>query len=220
MEPGTTLYVDGTVTAKGTNSNGILFTSNATAPKQPGDWVGLFINSTATFTFDYVSIDYAEYGIFFNQCSGMSLEDTLEIRRAEKEAISLYNSDDMTIRNVTINSAKAIETDYGIYTYKAENNEIKYCDFTFIDQAGIRLFEQSNNNSIHDNTFSGLLGPAVRIDEKNFGASPSYNNVISENQILGGSGGVYLVQVTQANLVKSNVFRNIGSTANGIFLDN
>jgi hypothetical protein len=220
MEPGTTLYVDATITAKGNNANEILFTSNATAPQTPGDWYGIVINSTASCTFDYVVIDYAEYGLYFNQYSGKTLEGVLKINRAEKQGISLYDTDDMVIGNVTVTSGKAIETDYGIYTYKAENNEIKYCDFTFIDQAGIRLFEGSNNNSIHDNTFSGLLGPAVRIDEKNFGASPSYNNVISENQILGGTGGIYLIQVTQANLVKSNVIRNIGSTANGVFLDN
>jgi subtilisin family serine protease len=73
IEPGTTIKfepeksmrIDGTLIARGTATQRIIFTSNTTNPPDYGDWVGLQFTSSATFDSDgnYVEGNIIEYAI-------------------------------------------------------------------------------------------------------------------------------------------------------------
>jgi hypothetical protein len=72
---GTNLVVDGILTAQGTSTHIITFTSNSTTPK-PGDWGSIHFRGESCLL-DFVDIEYASIGVLFGKHGSLSNSELL-----------------------------------------------------------------------------------------------------------------------------------------------
>jgi parallel beta-helix repeat protein len=69
------LYIEGNLTALGTFTEHIIFTSNKGSPS-PGDWRSIRVNSTGHLKMNYCDISYGDNPLYFYGSSQNSIENT------------------------------------------------------------------------------------------------------------------------------------------------
>lgn len=141
----TSIWVYGNIIAKGESGKRILFTSYE-KEKKWGDWREIQINHCKGFVFEYVDIQYSEYGLHIHFSEG-------EVRNS----LFRYNNDCTRLGNSKILFKNNLfEKNLG----KALN--FTNCNITFEENVvrnnreGVFVFEKSgtpkiNNNNIYDN---------------------------------------------------------------------
>jgi parallel beta-helix repeat protein len=210
FEYGTSLINNGTLIAKGTPGEHILF-----LPKNQqsfaGQWYGIVFNKSKTF----LDADSAYF-------SGSVLSDA-EISYATY-AITLDNNSSLLVEETQIN-----QSSFGIHIKQSDNNTIRNCVFTACDFGiflangfnnpgnniyGNRIYSSSdvgifiNSNSLQTNrnfiTGNYIHSCNIGIHAGNYGNNGAGNNVISGNTFLGNKDALKLFQ--GANTVSNNYF--------------
>lgn len=186
---GKSLQNKGTIIARGTSSNRIIFTSNQVTPT-PGDWGGIdFSNETVD----------ASYDINGRYSSGTILEyaDILYGGSGVISAVKITNSA-IYINNVTVKYSNS----YGIY---------------FLKSAGGTVPESKIiNSSIINNNSSGVYcecyqyDVSITVDSSNI----TNNNGDGINTGGGDNGGTHMFRYTN-NIIADNTGTGIVAYANG-----
>ena len=118
------LVVNGSLAVQGTESEPVVFTSNAAVPAA-GDWAGIQVTSSATsVVIDHAVVEYASNGVYFNQPSVVDdgACDTLCVRNSliENNSTGVYlSASTATIENNTVRN-----NGNGIYLYNASTASI------------------------------------------------------------------------------------------------
>ena len=93
------LTINGTLTAQGTSSNHITFTSASSTP-QKGDWDWIkFDNSSGTSTLAYCDIEYAKFGIWSINSSHISMDNVTVTNSQNYGLYLLNNSTNTSVEN-------------------------------------------------------------------------------------------------------------------------
>ena len=114
------LTVQGTLSAEGTATSLIVFTS-ANASPAAGDWVGVYVNSATLLRF--VQISYADYGV---RCEGPGNAARLEactITNNSHGVYLAYQSTPVITRDASTNTGCTITSHvYGVYINEHGHN--------------------------------------------------------------------------------------------------
>jgi tetratricopeptide (TPR) repeat protein len=152
--PGIELIINGTLTAEGTSSHPITFTSASSSP-QKGDWDWIkFDNSSGSSILEYCDIEYAKTGIWCMNGFQVSLEyvevtncqdfglyllnnsaytsvENSSFKHTTNCGMFLYNSDPVII------NANCMYNRYGLYCYNNSNPEVGHSNFSENEYDGI-----------------------------------------------------------------------------------
>ncbi len=189
FEYGTSLINNGTLLAKGTPEQKILFFPK-TLVTLPGQWNGILFNSSKTI------LDADS-----NYVSGSVLSDAV-ISNASYAVTLDYKS------TVLIENTGFTASSFGILMNESGHNTIRNCFFKNCD-FGIFLASGFHNteNKIYKNTFSECIDAGIFINST---SSLSNHNLINDNHINSCSVGIHLGNYGNNgpgyNLVSGNVF--------------
>jgi len=147
----TSLTINGTLIAEGTQTNMITFTSNNTNP-QPGDWEWInFIEAHDDSTISYCRIEYCYFGVNIFQCSPDVTHNL--IRDVLRDGIRAYDSSSYIGYNTITEIVHTYVGNKGI-------NLLGFCDTTIegntitrVEEYGIKVTD--SNPSITENYISG-----------------------------------------------------------------
>lgn len=189
VEPGVTvkfdskkkMQVNGSLIARGTETQPIIFTSNQPNPK-PGDWGNIEFTKTAvTTTVDanenYISGSVLQYCIV--EHAGANAENAIDARSLlidhctvwKNNSRGIYSTGDSYVKNNTISNNSA-NTGAGIYAEATNNDEVTISSNTI-----------SGNSAIDD-------GGGVYIWAYE-GSAVLTNNIVNDNSALDKGGGIY-----------------------------
>lgn len=185
------LYVDGSLIAAGSQTNGIVITSNMAVPG-PKDWNRIQINSTAQAIIKYCNISYATYGIYLES--------------------STYNE----ITNNDIFTNGQFPGGAGVYLESSSNNEITNNDFS--KNWNVIYLESSPNNNITSNNVSSTFEKGIILESSSYNnitannitntgggirlTSSSYNNITGNN--FSNNGGCICLSSSSNNTIIDN----------------
>ena len=168
------IIVEGSLIALGTESEPIMFTSNA-AYRQPNDWGGVnfsYNGENAIHHLDYVIVEFSKYGIRYIADTGSTVAAIRNsiIRYSGGDGISINTSNEASLSFEIKNNIIQYNEGHGIYCY-ANGSSILTPTITFNtltqNSYGIYVYRLTSpdikNNDIHGNLSYGI-----------FNAYPSY----------------------------------------------
>ncbi len=192
---GKKLTINGTLDAQGTADNHIVFTRSNTSSTSRTYWKQINLTSGSSWSFDYIEMYGASYGIRVDYASGLIQRSFFEENGIP---IYLYHSD-----NVYIKDCQFSNSNYGIAGLYSDgvaihNNIINNCYYH-----GIYLYKSSANikgTTIENTTkYDGIsLSTYSDIDMNKVIAYPNaeLNNRIADNKRY----GVYITSTASADL--------------------
>jgi parallel beta-helix repeat protein len=186
------LYVDGNLTAVGTENDKIKFTSNSSTP-QYSDWSGIYIRSGGHCDIECSEIKYADDGIKISGSSHNKIENcNLQ-----------FNSDSIFLDggcNATVSNCNISNTGCGIILYYSSNNKISNCNISSTTDRGLFL-ASSLNNSVTNCSIS-------KSDDYGINLWNSSDNNIERCKITSSSPGVHLEDSTNNTLTYNQMWYN------------
>jgi parallel beta-helix repeat protein len=173
------LFIDGNLSAAGTQGNRITITSNKTSPAD-GDWDTIKVNSTGRVEIHYCDISYSMYGMVFLQSSNNNITNS-KIFSHRMRGILLGESSWNNIIGNRINNTVA--GDAIAVSLSANNNTIAGNEIYGNSQDGIIIYYSADNN-INNNNISG---------NGNYGLDIySSKNITITNNSFFSRDGIYL----------------------------
>jgi len=137
------IYVDGNLTAIGTQTSRITITSNSATP-MPGSWDRIQINSTGQVAIEYSSVNYGYFGIRLESASNNIIANN-----------SISNNTggihlEASLNNTIVGNVMLSNTGGGIVSWFSSNNTISNNDI-INNRDGIFLASSLNNWIYHNN---------------------------------------------------------------------
>jgi parallel beta-helix repeat protein len=182
------LYIDGTLLARGTSEQNILFTSNQSSP-QPGDWKEIRFRDS--------SVD-ASFDINGNYLSGCIIEfSTIEYAGSEAglNAIHVEQAAPFFHHLTVVNN-----NNNGIYVNNGSNPTVTYCTISYNSFTGISSVDSDltiDNCNVSDNSSNGIYADNA--------SNLAINNcTVSSN----GGNGIYTDNCS-STFTNCTIFRNI-----------
>jgi parallel beta-helix repeat protein len=188
------IFVDGNLSAIGTQNNRINITSNMTTPSW-GDWNTIWINPTGRAEIQYCDISYADIGIYLTGSSNNNISNNNISNNGAGMSVGSSNSN-ITNNNVFLNDYWGIALGWGIGHNWVANNNI-----SSNKGEGIYLYSGYGNNiignNISNNSYYGIL------------AEHGGRNMIADNNIsLNGYDGIILAAGIGYNITNNNISSN------------
>jgi hypothetical protein len=156
FQAATDLTIEGTLDVNGTSGSPVLFTSDSLTPA-PGDWDYIDLRGTASATFDFATVEYANYGIYMLNGSVVTLNDVTA--RLNNWGLWASTTPTVTLNNVTVEQS----TYDGL---RVRNATISGTGNSFVNnnRHGVQVEAMAATNSfslqgseIHSNGSLGLL---------------------------------------------------------------
>jgi parallel beta-helix repeat protein len=169
------IFVDGTLSAVGTESSRILITSNFSSPAR-SDWDRIQVNSSGHADIGFANISYAKYAVYLqssinNAVKNCSISDISEgvhlqsladnntienntIKRSALNGIGIVSSHDSLIKDNLISDSDM----FGIQSLLSTGNTYEGNTLLRSNNYGIRLFSSSNNILFHNNLVNNSFG--------------------------------------------------------------
>jgi len=187
------LYIDGNLTAIGTETQEIILTSNQTIPN-PGNWKGIKINTLGRTDVKHANITYMSYGILIFESSNNNIANTT-ISNGGTGIFLEYSHNNTITNNSLSNNGNGIRIDY------SKNNAISNNAISFNNNRGIYLRLYSDNNTVENNTIFA---------NKIWGIDFYYsdNNTIKYNDISFNRYGVCVDLSEENKIMKNNLSLN------------
>jgi len=185
------IYADGIIIAKGTETNRINITSNKPTPA-PGDWGKIQISLLGHAEIENTNINYGDSGIYLF----LSPKNTITNNNISNNiyGVYLFGSANTVITNNNISSNKVD----GIYLNSSSNNNTITGNNIMNNSNGIHLRKWSDNNIITNNTVSLNKYNGIFLHE-------SSNNIMANNNVsLSNSYGITLRSLSNNNVVAGN----------------
>lgn len=185
------LFIQGNLSAIGTQTERIKFTSNITEPYKD-DWNSIVIEHTGHLKMENCDLEYGDELLLFSgssdnivkNCTFKSGYTGMRFQEVSVPPSTIKSSDNNTIQNCTFTRCNE-----GIYISYSDNNTILNC--TLYDNE--IYFEYSKNNILIGNKIWGGVGlsPLLDIegDEKKY-----YNHSISETNMINGKPIYYIIE--------------------------
>jgi|GEM_PF-5182094 len=185
------LIIEGQLTAQGTESDSIYFTSAGTEPHR-NDWYGVRFASSDTSSMSYVNLEYAKTGISYKQNSAAMLRNS--------SISNNYTGISATQSSPTIKKCKITDNSSGIYCSNCTNVTIDSCSITNDRSIGLDL------QSIQPTPLGGpdsipVSGTGITFSNCD-GVTVTNNTLI--NDYIGIYASGYLNGVFQNNYVEDN----------------
>lgn len=203
---GTSLSIDGTLIADGTESDKILFTSSAASP-EPGDWETIRFNNTANVgsVFNYVIVEYGGSGSGGSLISYRTGAYGFAITNSEFRFSSVHGIDLRASSPAISNSIFRDNGGYGVFSDLALNYEVTSSTVVRNTQGGIRIPINStptiyesvidsngtgiyiDNGAIPEITFNDIRAneTGIRVIEAGSVSPVITDNTISDNTTIG-----------------------------------
>ncbi|NOZ69081.1 MAG: hypothetical protein GXP46_07515, partial [Deferribacteres bacterium] len=199
FDSGTGLQVDGTLIARGTDTDNIIFTSRQATPA-PGDWAYIFFTDTsadATYDSDgnYTGGSILEYSVI--EYAGGSTGGAVQMNNAHP-----------FISHCRITNSSAA----GINTYNLSGT-LRITDTTVGNNAAVGIFIRGGRAVISNNVISGNTGFAAG------GIYATGDTVISDNIISNNSGDGISVMGGTATVSNNVISGNSASHGGGIYIE-
>ncbi len=148
------LHIKGNLTAIGTPSQRIHFTSNESSPASK-DWGNVWIYSTGNAVIDYCNITYGNHGVAVFYASNVSVTNSNFI--FNEVGIDLRNATKNLIKGNLISQNKISN----IILRDSENNTFTNNNITLSDQFGLYSENSVNNKIYHNNFIDNWIPQAV-----------------------------------------------------------
>jgi parallel beta-helix repeat protein len=178
------IYVDGVLSALGSESSRITITSNSTTPAR-SDWDRIQVNSSGRAEIRYTNISYAKYAVYlqtswYNNVTNCIIADISEgihfqslsnnntiehntIRRSALNGIGLVSSHDNVVKENLISDSSG----YGIQSLLSSRNAYEGNTLLRNNNYGVRLFTSSDNILFHNNFVNNSFGSYQTYDNSN-----------------------------------------------------
>lgn len=177
---GKQLHVYGSIVTNGTSVSPVVFTRDDPNSTDKQYWQGIIINSGASYTFDYVKMYGAYYGIKPNYTSG-----TISNSHFEQNYIGTYL---YHVNNTNIHNCEFIDNQYGTMASYSSNLNFQNNSYDSNDYYGI-YFNRSTgtfkNNVIENNSTHGFnIDNQCDVDMNTwfeYDEDPTINNTIQNN---------------------------------------
>lgn len=146
------LIVNGTLYAKGTSSQHIIFTSNKSSPAK-GDWYRVRLQGSNN-TMNHCDISYGNYALYIMGYNSNNSISNCEVSKNTGDGIYLKRASNNTLFNVTV----SLSSSNGLTLLESENNTIKNSFFHQNSAFGIYLRTSKNNLILNTNSSNNTGG--------------------------------------------------------------
>ena len=194
FDPGTSLTIRGTLIAEGTQSNQIVFTSNATVPEKD-IWGGIEVDSGqgGNFSIRFANISYAETGLEVRCCDFVgpgNIADSVFINNHRGLSLMGYGIEVQVNRCTFENNSIGVEGESQMDT-RVSNSVFKNNDIGFVTGNGTSIFAStfiSNGKALigaglGEVRNSMIIANDVGVEHAEIGGFDLYNNTIISNTI-------------------------------------